>query len=195
MAKLAQIVLDLSIDVVLIQESYAFSADTPVLSDISLGIYAYHDLSSGNAYGAAILIRQSLVKNGDLTFFHKGNHATCVEIHCRFGRFRFASLYLGPSLPNFVSSTKECLELVSSTFAVIDVDSNTRNQLWNSIYTDQKGIDFEQLSLASKLNVMNATLDSLKCVPGETYFVDVRLLVLLYPLAVLLTSWNNKLMC
>ena len=62
-ANLAQIVLDLSIDVVLIQEPYAFSADTPVLSDIPPGFYAYHDLSSDHAYGAAILIRQSLVKN------------------------------------------------------------------------------------------------------------------------------------
>ena len=174
-ANLAQIVLDLSIDVVLIQEPYAFSADTPVLSDIPPGFYAYHDLSSDHAYGAAILIRQSLVKNGDLKLFHKGNHAACVEIHCRLGRFRFASLYLRPSLPNFVSSAKECLEFFSSPFAVIGVDSNAKNQLWNSIYTDQKGIDFEQLALVSKLNVMNATLDSLNFVPGGTSFVDVTL--------------------
>ena len=55
------------------------------------------------------------------------------------------------------------------------MDSNAKNQLWNSIYTDQKGIDFEQLALVSKLNVMNATLDSLKFVPGGTSFVDVTL--------------------
>ena len=62
-----------------------------------------------------------------------------------------------------------------TSFAVIGVDSNAKNQLWNSVYTDQKDTDFEQLALVSKLNVMNATIDSLKFVPGGTSFVDVTL--------------------
>ena len=77
----------------LIQESYAFSAGTPALSDIPPGFYANHDLSSDHAYGEAILIKQTLVQNGDQKFFHKGNHAASVEIHYRLCHFRFASFF------------------------------------------------------------------------------------------------------
>jgi hypothetical protein len=56
-ATLAQTVLDLDNDVILIQEPYAYSAEIPVVANIPPGFLAFHYLSNDQAYGSVILIK------------------------------------------------------------------------------------------------------------------------------------------
>ena len=174
-ANLAQIVLNLCIDVVLIQEPYAFSAPNPVLAEVPPGFTAFHDLSKNHAYGAAILVRDSVRYGGSIATKHYRNFAACIDLKSKFGTFRFASLYLRPSLPDFASTVSQCFALFSSPTAVLGVDCNAKNQLWNSSHTDHKGLEFEQSVLSNKLNIMNVAIDALAFVPGGTAFVDVTL--------------------
>ncbi|EFX60931.1 hypothetical protein DAPPUDRAFT_274983 [Daphnia pulex] len=92
------IMLDLSIDIVLIQEPYAISGPSPTLANVPPGYAAFHALSSDHAYGAAILLRQSIADSGRVKLMHKANHSACIEVSSRFGTYRFISLYLRPSL-------------------------------------------------------------------------------------------------
>jgi hypothetical protein len=89
-ATLAQTVLDLDIDVVLIQEPYAYSAEIPVVANIPPGFSAFHHLSNDHAYGSVILIKDSISTAGNLSVMHLSNFASCVELHTN--RVRCVSL-------------------------------------------------------------------------------------------------------
>ncbi len=106
---------------------------------------------------------------------HIGNSCACIEIVSSSGTLRLASVYLRPSIPDYFAAVDECFKTLSSPYAVLGVDSNAKNQMWNSLHTDQKGLDFEQLVLINNLNVLNVPIDSLEFVPGGTSFVDVTL--------------------
>ncbi len=174
-ANLAQLVLNLDIDAVLIQEPYAFSGQSPSLADAPPGFVAFHDLSADHAYGAAILLRQSLVDSGHVKTLHRANHVACVEVTSRSGSFRFVSMYLRPSLTNFSEHLDDCFSALASPISIFGIDANAKSLLWNSTFTDKKGSELELLALKHKLNVMNTNKQYLDFVPGGTSFVDVSL--------------------
>ncbi len=174
-ASLAQVAIDLAIDVVLVQEPCALSASRPLVSDIPPGFAAYHSLSSDHAYGSVILIRSSILNDIPVTENHLSNHAACVDIKLRDGSLRLISLYLRPSIQNFAETTSEILDFLSSSSAVFGIDSNAKNSLWNCATTDQKGSDLETLILRNKLNVVNVSKESLDFVPAGTGFIDLTL--------------------
>ena len=95
---LAQVVLNFDIDIAMIQESYAFTATTPVVANIPPGYSIYHNLTRDHAYGSAILVRDSLAKAYKLTTKHFDNHVSCIELKTHSGTYRFASVYLSRSI-------------------------------------------------------------------------------------------------
>ena len=54
-ASLAQVVLDLNIDIVLIQEPFALPACPPVLANVPPGFSSFHLLSEDHAYGFSMV--------------------------------------------------------------------------------------------------------------------------------------------
>lgn len=172
---LSQLILNLSIDVVLIQEPYAVPGPTPILPDIPKDFLIFHDLSKEHAYGAVILVRKSILRDNRVLCLHKGNHAACVEINSHLGIFRFVSLYLRPSLVNFSETASDCFDALATPHSIFGIDANAKNHLWNCSQTNEKGVELERLVLHSKLNVVNVDKQHLDFVPGGTAFVDVTL--------------------
>jgi hypothetical protein len=123
-ANLSQLVLDLSIDIVLIQEPYAISGPSPTLANVSPRYAAFHALSSDHAYGAAILLRQIIADSGRVKFMHRANHCACIEVSSRFGTYRFISLFLRPSLVNFSDSLNELFTELASPCSIFGIDAN-----------------------------------------------------------------------
>ena len=135
---LAQVVLDLNIDVALVQEPYAYSVSPPVLANIPPGFSPFHQLSADHAYGSAILLRDSLSKNASLSSSLPSNISTCISFPTCSGSLSFCSAYLRPSLPNFCQSASQILDKSASPLSIICVDSNAKNLLWNSNGTDSR---------------------------------------------------------
>ena len=174
-ASLSQVILDLSLDVILIQEPYAFTGHPPTLANVPAGFSAYHDLSSDHAYGSAIIVRDSVAKAGSLTTKHISNHVACIELHTSTSIYRFASVYLRPSLPDFCAVALNLFTQLSSANTIIGVDSNAKNTVWSSCCTDRKGSYLESILLQLQLNIANIHIDQLDFVPGGTSFVDLTL--------------------
>ncbi len=60
-ANLSQLLLDLKIDIALVQEPYAYiSADRIIVANIPDNFTAFHDLSEEHAFGATIIVNNSL---------------------------------------------------------------------------------------------------------------------------------------
>jgi hypothetical protein len=168
-------VLDLDIDVVLIQEPYAYSAEIPVVANIPPGFSAFHHLSNDHAYGSVILIKDSISTADNLSVMHLSNFASCVELHTKSGPLRFASIYLRPSISDFASTVQSIFDALSSPYSVFGLDFNTKNRVWNSSVNDRRGEDLETVIFGSGLNIANRLCDELDFVPGGTAFVDLTL--------------------
>jgi hypothetical protein len=97
---LAQVFLDLNIDVALVQEPYAYSVSPPVLANIPPGFSSFHQISADHAYGTAILLRDYLSKNASLSSSSLSpNISTCISFPTCSGSLSFCSAYLRyPSL-------------------------------------------------------------------------------------------------
>nr|CAH0104395.1 unnamed protein product [Daphnia galeata] len=100
-ASLAQVIFDLDIDLVLIQEPYAFSATHPVIPNVPTGYSTFHTLTKDHAYGSAIIARDLIATKFNLKNRHFDNHVACVELTTDDGPLYFCSLYLRPSEPAF----------------------------------------------------------------------------------------------
>ena len=174
-ASLAQVIVDLDIDLVLIQEPYAFSATHPVIPNVPTGYSTFHALTEDHAYGSAIIARDLIATKFNLKNKHFDNHVACVELTTDDGPLCFCSLYLRPSEPTFLSSATTIFDSIGSTKAVYGVDSNARNPVWNSITTDVRGAELETLLHFKKLNIANVAREHLVFVPTSTSFVDLTL--------------------
>ena len=174
-ASLAQVIVDFDIDLVLIQEPYAFSATHPVIPNVPTGYSTFHALTKDHAYGSAIIARDLIATKFNLKNRHFDNHVACVELTTDDGPLYFCSLYLRPSEPAFLSSATTIFDSIGSTKAVYGVDSNARNPVWNSITTDVRGAELETLLHFKKLNIANVAREHLDFVPTSTSFVDLTL--------------------
>nr|CAH0109609.1 unnamed protein product [Daphnia galeata] len=125
-ATLAQVVLDLDIDIVLIQKAYA--------------LRAYH------VYGSEILVRDTVATAGKITCEHISNFAACVELVTCSVPLRLVSVYIQPSALNFTTTFSPILDAVASLFVVIGSDVNAKSLLWNSRCSREKrGLELETL--------------------------------------------------
>lgn len=174
-ASLAQVVLDLNIDIVLIQEPFALPACPPVLANVPPGFSSFHLLSEDHAYGSAILVRDTVATAGKIACKHISNFAACVELATCSGPLRMVSVYIRPSTLNFTTTFSPILDAVASPFVVIGSDVNAKSLLWNSRCSDKRGVELETLLDSSNLNVANRPLAELDFTPGETSFVDLTL--------------------
>ncbi len=176
-ANLAQLILDLNIDLVLIQEPYAEQSNNPNPANIPPGYTSVHSLSMDHAYGAVILIKHHLFSQGRVKHTKLDNSATMIELSTTEGTLCFFSIYARPSLDSPVSLLSNLLNqsncLVSRS--VVAIDANAKNSLWNSATTDRKGKDLESFILARRLTVANKNKSSLEFIPPNTSFVDLTL--------------------
>lgn len=141
---LALTILDLNVDVALIQEPYAFSATSSFLVNIPSGLSPIHQLTDDHAYGAAILVWESLLS--------QAWHPTpaflawqLVLIFLRSGTLKLCSVYLRPSLDYFHYTTSQMFENFASPRSILCVDSNAKSLLWNSQCNDFRGFIMEDL--------------------------------------------------
>ena len=142
-ASLAEVILENSLDVILIQEPYALCSPTPTLAHIPPGYIAFHSLSADHAYGAAILVKLSLANSCRAVSCCAGNHIAVVDLKIAKGTVRFISAYLRPIISNYLATLQSELSSLITPLTVLSVNANARNRLWNSLTTDHKGVDFE----------------------------------------------------
>jgi len=172
---LSQLILDLDIDVVLIQEPYAVnSTEGTILKYVPSGYSQFHSLDHDHAYGAAILVKNSL--NCSICPQGAGNAFAGVKILLKNKPTYFFSVYCRPSLHSSASFLQQFLNLIptgvlrSSVFAI---DGNGKNKIWNSKTTDKKGTDLEALLLSHSLSIANVDAQTLDHRPLNTSFVDI----------------------
>jgi hypothetical protein len=165
----------LDIDGVLIQEPYVLPSLSPVVANIPPGFTAFHQLSDDYSYGAAILIRDSIVSAGKPVCMHISNSAACVELTTNNGPLRLSSVYIRPSIVDFSATTLTILEALSAPFSIIGADANARSRMWDSPFNDKRGSDLESLLTCSNLRVVNQPHSELDFVPAGTSFGDLTL--------------------
>jgi len=173
---LAQLIIDLDIDVVLIQEPFAkvssLSSSIEV-KFISPGYASFHCLSSEHAFGSAIIIRASL--NASLYSFGLSNNCCGIKLP---NNVFFFSIYCRPSLPCIPSHLASILVDIPSwviKVAILGIDCNAKNKAWNSGHTNKIGADLEYCFLDYALSISNVDITLLPHKPSNTSFVDVTL--------------------
>ena len=119
------------------------------------------------------MVRDSLAKAYKLTTKHFDNHVSCIELKTHSGTYRFASVYLRPSIVDPELSLNTILDNLFTHSSVFCLDANARNLLWNSSCTDHKGYNFESIFQSRKLNIVNVPKADLDFVPRGTSFVDI----------------------
>ncbi len=61
--------------------------------NIAHGYISFHNLSNDHAYGAAILVKLSLVKIFQTVNFSLSNYITAIDLFTVHGTYRFSSVY------------------------------------------------------------------------------------------------------
>jgi hypothetical protein len=174
-SSLAQIIVENVLDIVLIQEPFAKSHQTPSIINISPGYVAFHCLSQEHAYGAAILVKLSLAKSCRAIDRSRSNHIAAVDLHSAHGTFRFLSTYLRPSIKNIADQFSTDLSCLFIKLSIVLVDSNALSKVWNSKLTNNRGSELELLIANHFLRVLNRQLDDLDFIPAGTLFLDISL--------------------
>jgi hypothetical protein len=142
-ASLAQVIVDLDIDLVFIQKPYAFSATHPIVPNVPTGYSTFHALTKDHAYGSAIITRDLIATKFNLKKRHLDNHVACIELKTVDGPLCFCSLYSRPFEPPFLSLANTISDSIGSPNVVYGVESNARNPVWNSITTDVRGAELK----------------------------------------------------
>lgn len=90
-----------------------------------------------HAYGSAILIRDSL--SVEFVPQMSNNYTSCIELKVSGSSIRFLSVYLLPSHADPSALLRQTLTELGSSNAVLSIDSNAKNVLWGSLFTDRGG--------------------------------------------------------
>ena len=127
---LAQLIIDLNLDIILIQEPYASKTLDSMyeLKHIPAGYSSFHNLTADHAYGAAILAKSSL--NAKITDI--GNDNCCFGIQVS-QKLLFISLYCRPSLnsiPSFFTAIIDSIPARFRSYSIIGCDINFKNKIW-----------------------------------------------------------------
>ena len=171
---LSQVLVELDIDIALIQEPYAITNkfnNELLMPNIPSNYTVYHNLNKEHAFGAIILAKKSL-KAINIAVPNTNN---CVGVQLnKYPSFNFFSVYCRPSLSldYFLNLIKSSPNLERS---VIGMDSNAKNNLWNSKSTDKRGEYLESFTDHNKLNIVNVPVSKLEYIPQKTAMVDVTL--------------------
>ncbi|KZS07320.1 Uncharacterized protein APZ42_028989 [Daphnia magna] len=174
-ASIAEVIVENTLDVVLIQEPFAKGLLSPSIINIPPGYVAFHLLSKEHAYGAAVLVKLSLAKACRATNHSCDNHIAAVDLHLAQGTFRFISVYLRPSIHNIAEQLNSDLSCLFTKLSIIAIDSNALSKVWNSKLTNSRGIELELLIAKHFLCILNRPLAELEFVPAGTSFIDISL--------------------
>ena len=173
---LAQLIIDLDIDVVLIQEPFAKVSSLSSSIEVKFippGYASFHCLSSDHAFGSAIIIRASL--KASLCSFGLSNNCCGIKLP---NKVFFFSIYCRPSLPCIPSHLASILVDIPSwvkKVATLGIDCNAKNKSWNSGRTNKIGAELEFCFLDHALSISNVDIAQLPHKPLNTSFVDVTL--------------------
>ncbi|KAI9557302.1 hypothetical protein GHT06_017128 [Daphnia sinensis] len=129
-ASLAEVTVENTLDVVLIQEPFAKGMLSRSIINIPPGYVAFHLLSKEHAYGAAVLVKLSLAKACRATNRSCDNHIAAVDLHTAQGTFRFISVYLRPTIYNIAKQLYSTffLKLSLSSFPVLAHPRRSRSR-------------------------------------------------------------------
>lgn len=172
---LSQVILDLDLDIILIQEPYAFlsSSGAIIVDNIPPGYVSFHNLSSDHAFGAAILAKTSV--NATAAHFADSNHCCCVRVS---PNLLFFSIYCRPSMPSIPAFFSSILALIPPNlkrFSIFGCDANAKNKIWNSPRTNNAGLELEHIFRQNALSVANVDCSVLSHKPSNTQFLDISL--------------------
>ncbi len=171
---LSQILLDFDIDIALLQEPYALTADPPQIANIPPGYSSHHLLSKNDhAFGAAILTRDSSIPRATSLLPLSNNFTAGIEISTKSGSIKLFSVYLRPSLPNFEAVIEQLFSSETNSLSLFSMDANAHNQLWFSPTTDSRGEELELAVHRRNLNIANIEKADLEFKPAATTFVDL----------------------
>lgn len=103
------------------------------------------------------------------------NTNNCVGVQLnKYPGLNFFSVYCRPSLS--LDYFLNLLETISNLErSIISMDSNAKNNLWNSKSTDKRGECLESFINQNKLNIANVPVSKLEYIPQKTAMVDVTL--------------------
>lgn len=94
-------------------------------------------------------------------------------------QFFFFSLYLRPSMSNSTATTHfySTVSILGekSKYAIICMDSHSRNTIWGSSITNKDGEKIKNLILILNLNLANRPKSKLSFIPNGTSFIDITL--------------------
>jgi hypothetical protein len=174
-ASLSEVILENELYIILVQEPYACNFKSPTLVDIPPGYVVFHSLDRDHAYGAVILIKLPLAISCWAVSHCLANHVAAVDLHLGDKIFRFISMYVRPSCVDSSAEFRSVFHSLLSPLTVIGVDSNAKSGLWNSAFSDRKGVELEGILLECGLNVLNRNRSELDFVPSGTSFLDITL--------------------
>lgn len=184
---LSQILLDFDIDIALLQEPYALTADPPHIANIPPGYSSHHLLSKNDhAFGAAILTRDSSIPRATSLLPFSNNFTAGIEISTKSGSIKLFSVYLRPSLPNFEAVIEQLFSSETNSLSLFSMDTNAHNQLWFSPTTDSRGEELELAVHRRNLNIANIEKADLDFKPAGTTFVDLTV----YGDLIKLSNWR-----
>ena len=165
-ANLSQVLLDLDIDIALIQEPYAITNkfnNELFIPNIPNNFSIHHSLNKDHAFGAIILAKKAL-KAVNIAK-PSTNNFIGVKLN-KYPSVKFVSAYCRPSL-GLNHSLKLIENFKDLKNTIIGMDSNSKNKLWNSKYTDKKGECLELFLDKHRLNVANIPISKLKYIPKK----------------------------
>jgi len=172
---LSQVLIDLNIDIALIQEPYAITNkfnNEIFIPNIPVDYTVHHNLNVDHAYGAVILAKKYL--KAENTAVPNSNSIIGVKLNL-YPNLNFISAYCRPSLClNYNLSFIENITNFKQT--IIGMDSNARNKLWNSKFTDKRGVELESFIEKKTLNIANTPCNKLEYIPKKTAMVDLTLM-------------------
>ena len=98
-ASLAEVIIENSLDVILIQEPFAIGHLSPDITNIPPGYSeGFHCLSHEHAFEAAVLVKNTLAKSFRAVNRSCSNHIATVDLLTPIGTYRFISVYFRPSV-------------------------------------------------------------------------------------------------
>ena len=171
---LLKYIQDYSADVIMIQEPYAKKQDMVVPCNVPEGFIAHHSLDNEHQYGAVILVKNSIPSR---KLPNSTNSVVNVKLYSGEKSLLLISAYCRPTIPNLKSILGPHLDANRTSLkkAVVCMDSNAKNTLWNSSTQDEKGRELESIMLEYSLSIMNVSKDQLPFVPTGTAFIDITL--------------------
>ncbi len=136
---LSQNLLDLDVDIALIQEPYAVNGSATLVKYVPEAYTVFHCLSMDHAYGTTILVKKTLKASAVPSI--SSNEMVGVKLTYDRRELFLFSIYCRPSLKELspMLSPLSSLSPSAARNAVLCLDSNARNILWNSNSTDVKG--------------------------------------------------------